>query len=301
MPASNTSFLTSFLTSFFALLGPAEGGFGRIIEGYMVPINCENSGARCQAATYEERVNINQLVEGGTIRVHPSANSKDLSAAETPIEYLLAHFGTKVQHSDVKIPLTISKPSEACSALESDVKGTTERFCKLFFFILKFSLHLRYYTGKVVLVRRGTCPFIKKAENIQAAGAAGVIIGGLAPYIVRMGVEPRWKGLSSTIPITMVSKRAYTILLAEAALGGSVSFVEDYNVNATLWEQLEKHYNGEGWPRSSTYITKKYEELIAANEMWPDRYFQITKTIFERRFLCDHYIFIYFFTKEIHS
>ena len=125
--------------------------------------------------------------------------------------------------------------------------------------------------GKVVLVRRGTCPFIKKAENIQAAGAIGVIIGGLAPYIVRMGVEPRWKGLSTSIPIAMVSKRAYTILLAEAALGGSISFTEDKSVNGTLWEQLEKHYNGEGWPRSPTYITKKYDELIAAHGTWPDR------------------------------
>jgi hypothetical protein len=45
-----------------------------------------------------------------------------------------------------------------------------------------------------------------------------------------MGVEPRWKGLSTSIPITMVSKRAYSILLAEASLGSSISFVENKNV-----------------------------------------------------------------------
>ena len=55
--------------------------------------------------------------------MYPSANSKELSAQEVPIEYLIAHFGTKVQHSDVKLPLVISKPSEACSPLETDVKG----------------------------------------------------------------------------------------------------------------------------------------------------------------------------------
>ncbi len=111
------------------MTGPFENGFGRVIEGYMVPINCENSGARCQAATYEERVKISQLVEGGTIRVHPSASSRALTAEEAPIEYLLAHFGTKVQHADVKLPLTISKPSEACTALESDVKGRINSLC----------------------------------------------------------------------------------------------------------------------------------------------------------------------------
>jgi len=38
-----------------------------------------------------------------------------------------------------------------------------------------------------------------------------------------------------------------------------------------MWEQLEKNYNGEGWPRSSAYISKKYEELIVEHAMWPDR------------------------------
>ena len=33
--------------------GPEEGGFGRAMEGYIVPINCENSGARWVAALLE--------------------------------------------------------------------------------------------------------------------------------------------------------------------------------------------------------------------------------------------------------
>ena len=45
---------------------PPEGGFGRKLEGYVVPINCENSGARCVPATYEERRAVAGLVEGGT-------------------------------------------------------------------------------------------------------------------------------------------------------------------------------------------------------------------------------------------
>jgi hypothetical protein len=49
----------------------------------------------------------------------------------------------------------------------------------------KFHVHA-CFTGKLVLVRRGSCPFVKKAEQIQSAGALGIILGGLAPYIVRM-------------------------------------------------------------------------------------------------------------------
>jgi hypothetical protein len=44
--------------------GPSEGGFGRKMEGYIVPINCPNSGAKCFPATTEEKQQISNLVEG---------------------------------------------------------------------------------------------------------------------------------------------------------------------------------------------------------------------------------------------
>ena len=128
-----------------------------------------------------------------------------------------------------------------------------------------------FFQGKIVLVRRGNCPFVKKVESAQNAGAATVIVGGMAPYLVRMGVEPRWKGLSTAIPVVMVSSRAYGILVGETYAGAKLSFHEDLAVNATYWEELEKYHSGEGWPRSDTYIAKKYEELVAQVAPWPDR------------------------------
>ena len=44
--------------------GPANGPFGRKLEGYVVPINCENSGAKCVPATYQERQDVAKLIEG---------------------------------------------------------------------------------------------------------------------------------------------------------------------------------------------------------------------------------------------
>jgi hypothetical protein len=44
--------------------GPAEGPFKRKLEGYVVPINCENAGARCVPATYQERQQVAELIEG---------------------------------------------------------------------------------------------------------------------------------------------------------------------------------------------------------------------------------------------
>jgi hypothetical protein len=44
--------------------GPSENGFGRKLEGFIVPINCEKSGARCLPATYQERREIENMIEG---------------------------------------------------------------------------------------------------------------------------------------------------------------------------------------------------------------------------------------------
>lgn len=231
--------------------GPKENGFGRKLEGYVVPINCENSGARCVPATYEERRYVANMIEGGTISV------AGLRPEDVPIEYLLAHFGTKVPHENISMPVVVAKPAEACGALENDVRG------------------------KAVLVRRGSCPFVKKAEEVQAAGGRAMIVGSVNPYILRMGVEPRWKGLNTAIPVLMVSKRAYSILVAESYGSGSIALVEDEGwttgsdsnsrVNGHVWEPLEKLAKGEGWPRSEQYVTKKYDELRELHKSFPDR------------------------------
>jgi hypothetical protein len=121
--------------------GPQEGGFGRKLEGYIVPINCEKSGARCNAATFEERAHISNLVEGGTLRVYRKGDNTPQAGKDYPIEYLLAHFGTKVLHENISLPIVVAKPAEACAPLENDVRG------------------------KIVLVRRGSCPFVKKSRR----------------------------------------------------------------------------------------------------------------------------------------
>ncbi|KAJ1404278.1 hypothetical protein B484DRAFT_222239 [Ochromonadaceae sp. CCMP2298] len=135
------------------------------MEGYVVPINCENAGARCVPATYQERQWVSELVEGGTLSVTKGGVSQ-LKAGDAPVEYLLAHFGTKMGSNNT-LSIVVAKPVEACGPLENDVRG------------------------KVVLVRRGTCPFVKKAEEVQAAGGAVMVVGSLHPYVLRMGVEPR--------------------------------------------------------------------------------------------------------------
>jgi cytochrome oxidase assembly protein ShyY1 len=47
-------------------------------------------------------------------------------------------------HENTSMSVTVARPAEACTPLENDVRG------------------------KVVLVRRGSCPFVKKAEEVSA-------------------------------------------------------------------------------------------------------------------------------------
>jgi hypothetical protein len=51
--------------------GPVDAttGFGRALDGYMVPINCENSGARCVPATLSERQSVKVRSGSGVLYV----------------------------------------------------------------------------------------------------------------------------------------------------------------------------------------------------------------------------------------
>ena len=229
--------------------GPIEEGqFGRNIEGYMVPINCENSGATCLPATYEERRAVEALVNGGTLRVSGQA-SPGMKEDDYPLEYLLAHFGVMAPHRNVSTPVVVASPSEACTPIQNDIRN------------------------KVVLARRGGCPFVKKAEEIQAAGGKVLVLGNTASHIVRVGVEPRWKGLNTVIPVVMVSNRVYSALVAERMLNPDLelTFEESLEVPGSMWGDLEKLSQGDGWPRSEAYVKKKYEELLETHKGWPDR------------------------------
>jgi hypothetical protein len=228
--------------------GPPERGLsaGRLLEGYIIPINCEHSGASCAPATFEERDAIKKMVEGGTLAFHQNSS---LPVSELPVEYILAHFGVKAPHTNSSFQVALARPPDACSAL---INGDEVK-------------------GKIVLVRRGGCAFVRKAEEVQAAGGAAVVVGSLQEFLVRMGVEPRWKGLNTAVPVLMVSKRAYSILVAESFSGGWLSFREDASVSSAVWEALEKLVDGQGWPRSAAFAAKKYDEFLTEHRSWPDR------------------------------
>jgi len=95
-------------------------------------------------------------------------------------------------------------------------------------------------TGKIALIDRGSCAFVTKALNAQAAGAIGVVIvnnvGGAGPVI--MGGAG-----AVTIPVLSISLEDGDIL--KAALGGTVTLqltrTPDVNRDGTLDNQVVAH------------------------------------------------------------
>jgi hypothetical protein len=80
----------------------------------------------------------------------------------------------------------------------------------------------------------------------------------------------------------MVSKRTYSILVAESFTHCLIALSESNTVNSTVWEPLEKLYNGEGWPRSDVYIKKKADELLEQEAKWLDRVATINEAYTKR-------------------
>ena len=76
--------------------------------------------------------------------------------------------------------------------------------------------------GKIALVDRGTCSFLIKAQNAQAAGAKAVLIANNAPGTIGMsGTDP-----NVTIPALMVSQQDGALIKANLP-GVNVAIIVD--------------------------------------------------------------------------
>jgi hypothetical protein len=89
-------------------------------------------------------------------------------------------------------------PSDACETLTNDV------------------------TGKIVLVHRGLCSFVQKAQNAQAAGAIGIVVTNV-PTSAQPTVPPFMGGTSSDITIPILSLALADGKALEAAVPGGAT------------------------------------------------------------------------------
>lgn len=77
-------------------------------------------------------------------------------------------------------------------------------------------------TGKIVLVHRGLCSFVQKAQNAQAAGAIGIIVTNVATS-AQPTVPPFMGGTSSDVTIPILSLALADGQALEAAVPGGAT------------------------------------------------------------------------------
>jgi large repetitive protein len=76
--------------------------------------------------------------------------------------------------------------------------------------------------GKIVLVHRGLCSFVQKAQNIEQAGGIGVIVANVAGS-AQPTVPPFMGGTSSTITVPILSLALADGQALEAAVAGGLT------------------------------------------------------------------------------
>jgi hypothetical protein len=145
----------------------------------------------------------------------------------------------------------------------------------------------------------GSCSYLDKALNVQAAGGRALLVYNTDPTLVRAGVEPRcvvkpscmlsWDccranpcppsvlcraaGLNVTIPVASVSKDAGVRLkgLLEAGLPVVVRMEPRKDVAAHMWEELVALQSRKAWPRHPRRAKEMFRDMSKRLQGWPER------------------------------
>lgn len=232
-----------------SMIQQQEGGLlintiqrGQSLTGAMVPVHCiaksevNKESDLCQPSTPDDKKIVKAMMEGGWFTT-PSGDRH---------EFLIANFGTRVPSTPVSV--VAADPQLACGELRN---GNAIR-------------------GKAVVIPRGKCQFIEKAEYGKHADASMVIIANTETTISRLGVEPRWRGLDIDVPVVMVTDKGGEALLALGA-DETVTFSLSTSVSKATWEKIEGFRTGEAWSRKEEHAEQEKSILLDQSAGWPER------------------------------
>jgi large repetitive protein len=101
-------------------------------------------------------------------------------------------------------------------------------------------------TGKIVLVHRGLCSFIQKAQNIQTAGGTGVIIANVASS-ADPTTPPFMGGTSTAVSLPILSLNVADGQALEGAIGSSPAVTMKRTLQADLDGALDTTVVAHEW------------------------------------------------------
>jgi len=176
----------------------------------------------CLTAVEEER-KLTELTEGGSLAI-----------GDTELEYLTATFGGPSLGK--KYPFFVA--GTACDALPEEA------------------------TGKIVVVQRGGCELLQKAETVQTAGGIAMVVVNDGPGMSRMSTASQWESAHVTVHSVMVTEDAgLTLLAAIEANPNFEGHFEGGRVKQADWKQVVDLMSIDNWPTSKRKGKALYQSM----------------------------------------
>lgn len=219
------------------------------LTGVMIPINCDKKKNLCDGVFADERELMTE-VEGGVL----SLSGPDLEI--TDIEFLTTTLGGPIPNLPTN-KLVIADPPDACSELTAPLSADS-----------------------AVIVQRGSCQFLDKLLNVQAAGGGLVVFVNSADSLYRVGVgmyESAGVSVSSILVTHGDGKRMVDAVLAlgddEAADDNNISLTVEprADITANKWDTLRDREEPGNWPPRTHHQDEVYEDLKRAAAGSPTR------------------------------
>ena len=190
-----------------------------------------NADGSTRSASLDDRTI--KIAEGGEMFVRLDGLNNPVKGAKT-YEFLRGMFGGPLPRSPLEV--VAAEPLDGCAPIEN-----------------AHALH-----NKIALVERGSCMFTNKGQNIEAAGAAGMIVVNRdSKDLTRM-----WAGEKAireiTIPAVMVTAAGGDALLANMP---RPVLLKSSGVMNSDWQQVSRFMRLSDWSEDDDERRSVYEKL----------------------------------------
>jgi len=131
---------------------------------------------------------------------------------------------------------------------------------------------LEQVAGKIAVVHRGSCEFLKKVEMVQKAGGIAMVLVNDGPGLSRMATATQWESAHVTIHAVMVTQSSGEKLIAaietDSELKGEF---QGGRARESRWKEVVDLMNLDNWPTSKRKGTAFYASMKAKHADNSDR------------------------------
>jgi len=126
--------------------------------------------------------------------------------------------------------------------------------------------------GKIVVIPRGSCELLTKAELVQAAGGVAMVVLNDGPGMARMSTASQWEASHILIHAVMTTKDSGENLVSAIKSNPKMKGkFEGGRVKESDWKQVVDLIDVDNWPTSKRKGKALYESLSEIHSSNPDR------------------------------